>query len=142
MSGSRTAYNEGNARVKPYSSSSGSMQLAGGKGKQAAQVHEWTTRTKHEDKQSGAYERCTAKEKVSTWDTYVERGSGRVGVKDECKRSSTIKIGDRNGYTEYCKEETVRKVDFGGYNKTQHSTYDHSYNSNNRLTYDSDDDLM
>ncbi|KAM7508404.1 hypothetical protein LguiA_018857 [Lonicera macranthoides] len=68
---------------------------------------------KYEDKKSEHYERYIVKEKVSSGETHVEKGSGRVGVKDECSWSSKVKVGNRSGYTEYYTEERVRKVDFG-----------------------------
>ncbi|KAI8016294.1 hypothetical protein LOK49_LG05G02125 [Camellia lanceoleosa] len=78
-----------------------------------SQAYERTTRVKHEDKQSGSYERYTRKEKASSGDLHVEKGSGRVGVKDEFTKQSTIKIGNKSGYTEYHTEERVRNVNFG-----------------------------
>lgn len=43
----------------------------------------------------------------------MESGSRQVGVRDEYKKSSTVKVGGGSGYTEYQVEERVRRVDFG-----------------------------
>ncbi|KAA8535505.1 hypothetical protein F0562_030508 [Nyssa sinensis] len=94
-----------------------------------SQAYEKISRVKHEDKQVGSYQRYTAKEKVSHGD-YVEKGSGQVGVKDEFKKSSTIKIGNKSGYTEYYSEERVRKVSYGNNNSSR------NYGSKKRLTHD------
>ncbi|KAM7508405.1 hypothetical protein LguiA_018858 [Lonicera macranthoides] len=95
-----------------------------------AHGHERTWKISNEDKESGNYERYTAKEKASSGERYVEKGSERVGVKDECTRSSKVKIGNKNGYTEIYKEERFRNVDFS------------KNNNNNKtvITYDSDSD--
>lgn len=76
--------------------------------------YEWTSRIKREDKQSGNYQRYTTKEKVSSGEPHVERGTGKVGTKNEFKTSSTVKIGNKNtGYTEHTIEERFRDVEFG-----------------------------
>ncbi|CAL5387776.1 unnamed protein product [Camellia sinensis] len=95
-----------------------------------SQAYERTTRVKHEDKQSGNYERYTRKEKASSGERHVEKGSGRVGVKDEFTKQSTIKIGNKSGYTEYHTEERVRNVNFG-----TGSGGSNGNGPNNRLTY-------
>ncbi|KAA8535507.1 hypothetical protein F0562_030510 [Nyssa sinensis] len=94
-----------------------------------SQAYEKISRVKHEDKQVGSYQRYTAKEKVSHGE-YVEKGSGQVGVKDEFKKSSTIKIGNKSGYTEYYSEERVRKVSYGNNSSSR------NYGSPKRLTHD------
>lgn len=71
-----------------------------------------TSRAKYEDKVTGSYERYTAKETVSSGQQFVERSTGRVGFKDEQQRSSTVKIGDKSGYTEYHSEQKVKRVNF------------------------------
>ncbi|KAA8535503.1 hypothetical protein F0562_030506 [Nyssa sinensis] len=94
---------------KPNWSKTNTMTSRQGK---QSQAYEKISRVKHEDKQVGSYQRHTEKEKVSHG-KYVEKGSGQVGVKDEIKKSSTIKIGNKSGYTEYHREERVRKVSYG-----------------------------
>ncbi|KAL9240621.1 hypothetical protein vseg_014818 [Gypsophila vaccaria] len=71
--------------------------------------YERTTRSKDYDKQTGAYMRGTAKETYSSGD-YSNRG--RVGYKDEYKSSSTVRVGDKSGYTEYYKQEKVTRVEY------------------------------
>ncbi|KAL7263509.1 hypothetical protein ACSBR1_001628 [Camellia fascicularis] len=78
-----------------------------------SQTYEWTSWMKHEDKKSGSYKRYTTKEKASKGDLHVEKGTGQVGVKDEFKRSSTIRVGNKTGYTEYYTEHRVRDVNYG-----------------------------
>lgn len=75
--------------------------------------YERITRARYEDKQTGSYERYTTKEKASSSERHVERGTRQVGVRDEVKKSSTVKVGDKSGYTEYQVEERIRHVDFG-----------------------------
>lgn len=72
-----------------------------------------TSKFKNEDKASGSYQRHTTKEAVSTGARHVERGSGQLGVKNEASWSSTVKVGNKTGYTEYYTHGRVRKVDFG-----------------------------
>ncbi|KAI8565806.1 hypothetical protein RHMOL_Rhmol03G0289900 [Rhododendron molle] len=78
-----------------------------------SQAYEWTSKINREDKLSGSYERYTAKEKASRGEPHVEKGTGRVGVKDEFKKSTTVKFGNKNGYREYHIEERLRDVNFG-----------------------------
>ncbi|GFY80676.1 hypothetical protein Acr_01g0004850 [Actinidia rufa] len=73
-------------------------------------AYERTSRIKHEDKQSGGYEHYTRKEKASTGKPHVERGTRKVGVRDELKTSSAIKLGDKSGCTGYYVQERVRDV--------------------------------
>lgn len=123
-----------------------------------AHGHERTSIISNEDKVNGNYKRYIVKEKASSGEKHVEKGSGRVGVKDECTRSSKVKIGNKNGYTEYYKEERVRDVDFSNVNNKTVITYDsdsddycpydytaskQNFFSENRLpryNYDSDSD--
>ncbi|KAL7246542.1 hypothetical protein ACSBR2_001603 [Camellia fascicularis] len=103
-----------------------------------SQTYEWTSRVKHEDKKSGSYERYTTREKASKGDLHVEKGTGQVGVKDEFKKSSTIRVGDKTGYTEYHTEHRVRDVHHGKSTSTNTK-----YDSDSDYGYgydDSDDD--
>ncbi|XP_021730500.1 uncharacterized protein LOC110697433 [Chenopodium quinoa] len=71
--------------------------------------YEMTTRSNNYDKQSGSYLRQTAKESYSSGD-YSNRG--KTGYKAEYKTSSTVKVGDKGGYTEYYKQEKVTRVNY------------------------------
>ncbi|KAK6273012.1 hypothetical protein POUND7_010095 [Theobroma cacao] len=73
-----------------------------------------TSKTSYVDKQTGSYTRATNKEVVSTGETFKERSTGRVGYKDEYKTTSTYKVGDKSGYTEYQVEERFRNVKYSG----------------------------
>ncbi|KAL6518189.1 hypothetical protein OROMI_033890 [Orobanche minor] len=75
-------------------------------------VRQQTYRVKNEDKQSGSYERFTAKDKTVSGEPFVDR-SGNRGYKDEHTTSSTYKVGDKRGYTEYYREDRVKRVDYG-----------------------------
>ncbi|KAL6552576.1 hypothetical protein OROHE_007940 [Orobanche hederae] len=75
-------------------------------------VRQQTYRVKNEDKQSGSYERFTAKDKTVSGEPFVDR-SGNRGYKDEHTTSATYKVGDKRGYTEYYREERVKHVDYG-----------------------------
>ncbi|XP_074368654.1 uncharacterized protein LOC141708777 [Apium graveolens] len=85
-----------------------SMTLSGGS---QVNVHQQTYRAKNEDKQSGSYERFTAKDKAVSGEPFVDR-SGNRGYKDEHTKSATYKVGDKSGYTEYYREERVKHVEF------------------------------
>ncbi|XP_015579087.1 uncharacterized protein LOC107261812 [Ricinus communis] len=75
--------------------------------------HEWTTKNSIVNKQTGGYMRTTMKESSSTGDVFKGRFTGRVGYKDEYKTTSSFRVGDKNGYFEYQKEERFRRVDYG-----------------------------
>ncbi|KAF8035473.1 hypothetical protein BT93_C1488 [Corymbia citriodora subsp. variegata] len=95
--------------------------MTGSIGKQAgvdgerhpATSYEWSSRTRHQDKQTGDYARATVKHTFASGDTFKERSTGRVGFKDEHKQSTTITIGNKGGYSEYHREERLRTVEFG-----------------------------
>ncbi|KAK1399831.1 hypothetical protein POM88_009694 [Heracleum sosnowskyi] len=74
-------------------------------------VHQQTYRLKNEDKQSGSYDRFTAKDKTVKGEPFVDRYGNR-GYKNERTTSSTYKTGDKRGYTEYSREEKVKHVDY------------------------------
>ncbi|XVE71784.1 hypothetical protein DITRI_Ditri10aG0179500 [Diplodiscus trichospermus] len=66
------------------------------------------------DKQTESYARATNKEAISTEETFKERSTGGVGLKDEYKTTSTYRYGDKSGYTEYQVQKRFRKVNYGG----------------------------
>ncbi|OMO91507.1 hypothetical protein CCACVL1_07096 [Corchorus capsularis] len=72
-----------------------------------------STVVKNYDKQTGSYARATNTQAFSTGDTFKERSTGRVGY-NEFKTTSTYKVGDKSGYTEYQVSERVRNVTYGG----------------------------
>ncbi|KAK1399830.1 hypothetical protein POM88_009693 [Heracleum sosnowskyi] len=74
-------------------------------------VYQKTYRARNEDKQSGSYERFTAKDKAVCGEPFVDR-SGKQGYKEEHTKSATYKVGDKSGYTEYHREEKVKHVEF------------------------------
>ncbi|WOH01191.1 hypothetical protein DCAR_0520572 [Daucus carota subsp. sativus] len=82
-----------------------------------------TVRVKNENKESGSYERFTAKKKTVTCEPFVDR-YGREGYKDERSESTIYKFGDKDGYTEVTTEKKVKHVD---YNKSNCSN---NYNNN------------
>lgn len=109
-----------------------------------SQAYEWTSKINREDKQSGSYERYTMKEKASGGETHVEKATGRVGVKDEFQKSTTVKVGNKYGYREYHIEERFRDINFGkskneeqGPNK--YKTRDDSDSDDDHYYEDSDD---
>lgn len=53
--------------------------------------------------------RETTKESYSSGD-YSNRG--KTGYKAEYKTSSTVKVGDKGGYTEYSTQEKVTRVNY------------------------------
>ncbi|CAI9298168.1 unnamed protein product [Lactuca saligna] len=56
------------------------------------------TRVAFSDKQTGSYGRATTTEKVSAGD--FQWKNGKSGKRNEYKETSTIRIGDKNGYIE------------------------------------------
>ncbi|KAL6494306.1 hypothetical protein OROGR_031106 [Orobanche gracilis] len=112
-------YSESNTREYPNNDSyavgnygtaySKSMTRSGG---DQVRVHQQTCRVKNEDKRTGSYERFTAKDKTVSREPFVDR-SGNRGYKDEHTTSTTYKVGDKRGYTEYYREDKVKPVDYG-----------------------------
>ncbi|XP_022157391.1 uncharacterized protein LOC111024099 [Momordica charantia] len=78
-----------------------------------ASRYEKSWRCHDRDRQTGNYKTASTKEVASRGETFKERSTGRVGYKDEFKTTSTCRVGDRSGYTEYQRQETYRRVDFG-----------------------------
>ncbi|XP_057495781.1 uncharacterized protein LOC130780788 [Actinidia eriantha] len=110
---------KGSRQVIPYSSSSkttlprtGYLGTLSAKPAEQSLAYERTTRVRHEYKQTGSYERYSVKEKASTGEPHVEKGTGKVGVKDEFTQRSTIKIGDKSGYIQYERDERFRNVKY------------------------------
>ncbi|CAI9298171.1 unnamed protein product [Lactuca saligna] len=66
------------------------------------------TRVSFSDKQTGSYGRATATEKASTGDFQWQ--NGKSGTRSEYKESSTVRVGDKSGYTEVYNEQRVRNV--------------------------------
>ncbi|KAL8254781.1 hypothetical protein R6Q59_033002 [Mikania micrantha] len=85
------------------------------------------SRISYGDKRSGCYGKATTKEKASAGKFHWKNGT--TGTKSEYKQSSTVRVGDKSGYTEVYSEQTVRNV-----------TYDKSgCNSKKYITYANDD---
>ncbi|XVE80020.1 hypothetical protein DITRI_Ditri14bG0105300 [Diplodiscus trichospermus] len=82
-----------------------------------------TSKTSYVDKQTGSYARATNKEVYSSGETFKERSTGRVGYKDEYKTTSTYRVGDKSGYTEYQVEERFRNVNYGGSGSSKRGNY-------------------
>lgn len=76
--------------------------------------YEQSWRTHDRDRQTGTYTTASTKAVASRGETFKERATGRVGAKDEFKTTSTYRVGDKSGYTEYQCQERFRRVDFGG----------------------------
>lgn len=92
-----------------------SKTLAESKGNQV-DVRENTYWEKNVDKETGSYSKFTGKDKAISGEKFVEK-SGRVRYKDEYKKSATFKYGDDDGYTEYYREEKVKRVIYEKKNK-------------------------
>ncbi|KAJ9548462.1 hypothetical protein OSB04_021005 [Centaurea solstitialis] len=88
--------------------------------------YETKSRVSYGDKQSGCYGRTTTKEKASAGEFQWKNGTS--GTKSEYTKSSTVRVGDKSGYTEVYSEQRVRNV-----------SYNKSSGSNNLLTYDNGD---
>lgn len=89
---------------------------------QQSDNYQWASRGSIVDNQTGSYRRATLKESLSTGDVFKERSTGRVGYKDEMRRTSTFRAGDKGGYSEYQREERFRKADYSGSNKSIRSS--------------------
>lgn len=81
------------------------------------------SRASYSDKQSGSYGRATTTEKASAGDFQWKNGTS--GTRNEYKQTSTVRVGDKSGYTEVYNEQRVRNV-----------SYNKSSGSNNLITYD------
>ncbi|MFS7944479.1 hypothetical protein Hanom_Chr06g00512631 [Helianthus anomalus] len=60
------------------------------------------------DKQTGSYGRATTTEKASAGDFHWKNGT--TGTRSEYTQSSTVRYGDKSGYTEVRSEQSVRNV--------------------------------
>ncbi|XP_038889670.1 uncharacterized protein LOC120079530 [Benincasa hispida] len=76
--------------------------------------YEQSWRTHDRNRQTGTYTTTSTKAVASRGETFKERSTGRIGAKDEFKTTSTYRVGDKSGYTEYQCQERFRRVDFGG----------------------------
>ncbi|CAH1419508.1 unnamed protein product [Lactuca virosa] len=85
------------------------------------------SRVSFADKQTGCYGRATTKEKASAGEFQWKNGTS--GTKSEYKKSSTVRIGDKSGYTEVYNEQRVRNVSYNNNNN----------NSKKLITYDNGD---
>ncbi|KAI3772033.1 hypothetical protein L6452_03207 [Arctium lappa] len=88
--------------------------------------YETKSRVSYGDKQSGCYGRTTTKEKASAGEFQWKNGTS--GTKSEYQKCSTVRVGDKSGYTEVYNEQRVRNV-----------SYNNSSGSKNLITYDNDD---
>ncbi|XP_042753382.1 uncharacterized protein LOC111894815 [Lactuca sativa] len=86
--------------------------------------YENKARVSFSDKQTGSYVRATATEKASAGDFQWQ--NGKSGTRSEYKESSTVRVGDKSGYTEVYNEQRVRNVSFNNNNGSSKSviTYD------------------
>ncbi|GLU10374.1 hypothetical protein SLE2022_271840 [Rubroshorea leprosula] len=91
---------------------------AGSRRKQSGSSNSYqrTAKASCVDKQTGIYARSTTKEVISTGDTFKERPTGRVGVKNDYTTTKTCRVGDKSGYSEYQVQERYRRVDYDGNN--------------------------
>lgn len=85
--------------------------------KGSSSLYQETAKWKYKDEESGCYATATLCDKTSSGQLFKEKGSGRVGYKDEVKYTTVFKIGNKTGYTEYQYQEKIRKVNFGKDNK-------------------------
>ncbi|KAK9059521.1 hypothetical protein SSX86_020225 [Deinandra increscens subsp. villosa] len=96
------------------------------KGAKGEGSYQTKSRISYGDKQSGSYGRATATEKASAGKFQWKNGTS--GTKSEYKQSSTIRVGDKSGYTEVYSEQRVRNV-----------SYNKSNSSKNYITYNNED---
>ncbi|GJV11865.1 hypothetical protein Tco_1353406 [Tanacetum coccineum] len=68
------------------------------------------SRISYNDKQTGSYARATNKEKASAGEFQYKNGTS--GTKCEYKKSSTVRVGDKSGYTEVYNKQRVRNVSY------------------------------
>ncbi|KAI3786939.1 hypothetical protein L1987_41031 [Smallanthus sonchifolius] len=109
--------------VKTTVSFKGAKGGGGGEGS-----YQTKSRISYGNKRSGLYGRATTKEKASAGEFQWKNGT--TGTKSEYKQSSTVRVGDKSGYTEVYREQRVSNV-----------TYDKSTNissGKNYLTYNDD----
>ncbi|KAK9059520.1 hypothetical protein SSX86_020224 [Deinandra increscens subsp. villosa] len=103
-----------------------------------------TYRFSYGDKQTGSYGRATATEKASAGEFQWKNGT--TGTKSEYTHSSTVRFGDKSGYTEVHNEQRVRNVvyDKSGCSSKSYVTYEKddggAYGGGGYGNQDSDDD--
>ncbi|XP_074319100.1 uncharacterized protein LOC141656051 [Silene latifolia] len=88
-------------------------------------TYELTTKSSNYDNQTGSYIRGTVKDSYSSGDY---SNHGRTGYKDEYKSSSTLRVGDKRGYTEYYKQEKETRVEYNNPNTYSGSGKSYNYN--------------
>ncbi|KAL7586104.1 hypothetical protein Lser_V15G38107 [Lactuca serriola] len=76
--------------------------------------YENKSQVSYRDKHTGFYGRATATQKVSAGNFQWQ--NGKSGTMSEYKETSTVRIGDRSGYTEVYNEQRVRNVSFNNNN--------------------------
>ncbi|KGN61102.1 hypothetical protein Csa_021323 [Cucumis sativus] len=72
--------------------------------------YEQSWRTHDRNRQTGSCTTSSTKAVASRGETFKERSTGRVGAKDEFKTTSTYRVGDKSGYTEYQCQERLRRI--------------------------------
>ncbi|KAD5317662.1 hypothetical protein E3N88_17608 [Mikania micrantha] len=96
QSASKTHAMTGDASSVPVNTTVSSKGTNGSGGAEGS--YQNTTRISYGDKQSGCYERETTKEKASVGDFHWKNGT--TGTRSEYTQSSTVRFGDKRGYTE------------------------------------------
>ncbi|KAI3772035.1 hypothetical protein L6452_03209 [Arctium lappa] len=108
------------------------VTIKGGSGGELGS-YETKSRVSYGDKQSGSYGRETTKEKASAVEFQWKNGTS--GTRSEYQKSSTVRVGDKSGYTEVYNEQRVRNV---SYNNNSGSKNLVTYNNGDYYGYDSD----
>ncbi|KAM0026133.1 hypothetical protein Hdeb2414_s0020g00554611 [Helianthus debilis subsp. tardiflorus] len=72
------------------------------------------------DKQTGSYGRATTTEKASAGDFQWKNGT--TGTRSEYTQSSTVRVGDKSGYTEVRSEQSVRNVRYNNSSSSNKSS--------------------
>ncbi|KAI3416751.1 uncharacterized protein J3R85_015115 [Psidium guajava] len=77
-----------------------------------ASSHELALRAGHQDKQTGNNTRARTKHTFSSGDICLCSSTGRVGSKDEHEETSTVRVGNKSGDSEYEVQERLRTITF------------------------------
>ncbi|KAJ9548463.1 hypothetical protein OSB04_021006 [Centaurea solstitialis] len=107
MEGKERKGKESYLAIVPPVKTSVTVKGGGGHGEGS---YETKSRVSYGDKKSGSYRQSTTMKKKSSGEFQWKDGTS--GTKYEYQKSSTVRIGNKSGYTEVYNERRVRKVSY------------------------------
>ncbi|KAJ9548461.1 hypothetical protein OSB04_021004 [Centaurea solstitialis] len=107
----------------------------GGRGEGSYET-ETKSQVSYGDKRSGSYGRATTNEKASAGEFQWKNGTS--GTKIEYKKSSTVRVGNKSGYTEVYNEQRIRNVSYNNSSSKLVTYSNNDGNDDDYYGYDSD----